>query len=108
MASIAKVTMVESVERSIRNAKHLRAVNTAAVNALRMLAVRMDRLADSEWEDEKGRLDNVTVPTFLKYCQALGLVEFAESAAPATSSRRAPVDELADFVARQGKPRRSG
>lgn len=61
----------------------LGAVDGAAVEAARILAEKIDQMRDlephvtedGELQDEKrGRsLDNVTLPTFLKYLDALGL-----------------------------------
>ena len=78
----AIVPNVESVtaatERAIKAAQHLTDLDAGAVAALRRLASLMDEL------DPK---DNVTIPTYLKYCEALKLtpasrgVEIAESKA---------------------------
>lgn len=38
-----------------------------------MLAGRIDFLNATGFVDENGKIDNVTLPTFLKYCQSLGL-----------------------------------
>lgn len=54
----------EATERSIKAATHLTDLDAGAVAALRRLAVAMDDL------DAK---DNVSIPTFLKYCEALKL-----------------------------------
>lgn len=64
--------VAEALERSLKNAD-LKAVNSAVVAAARVLAERIDYLAFSGFVDENGKLDNVSLPTFLKYCQSLGL-----------------------------------
>lgn len=61
-----------ALERSLKNAD-LKAVNSAVVAAARVLAERIDYLTFSGFVDENGKLDNVSLPTFLKYCQSLGL-----------------------------------
>lgn len=66
-------SMVNALERSLRNAKSLRAENAAVVAAARILAARIDSICETGFIDENGKLDNVSVPTFLKYCQSLGL-----------------------------------
>ena len=38
-----------------------------------MLAARIDSIRETGFIDEHGKLDNVSLPTFLKYCQSLGL-----------------------------------
>ena len=43
------------------------------VAAARVLAGRIDFLNATGFVDENGKIDNVTLPTFLKYCQSLGL-----------------------------------
>jgi hypothetical protein len=63
----------DATERSLKNAKHLRAINAGPVAALLALAQRIDVLIANQGSDESGRLDNVSIPTYLKYCQALGL-----------------------------------
>lgn len=57
-------TVPAATERAIKAAKHLTDLDAGAVAALRRLALLMDEL------DPK---DNVTIPTYLKYCDALRL-----------------------------------
>lgn len=64
--------VAEALERSLKNAD-LKAVNSAVVAAARVLAERIDYLTFSGFVDENGKLDNVSLPAFLKYCQSLGL-----------------------------------
>lgn len=66
-------SVADALERSLRNAKSLRAENAAVVAAARVLAARIDSVCETGFIDENGKLDNVSVPTFLKYCQSLGL-----------------------------------
>lgn len=49
--------------------------NAPAVATARVLADRIDELAANGFLDGNGKLDNVSVPTFLRYLVALGLVE---------------------------------
>lgn len=65
--------VAEALERSLKNADELKAVNSAVVAAARVLAGRIDFLNATGFVDENGKIDNVTLPTFLKYCQSLGL-----------------------------------
>ena len=58
-------SVVEATERSIKAATHLTDLDAGAVAALRALAVRIGT-ADPE-------KDNVTLPTYLKFCAALKL-----------------------------------
>lgn len=57
----------------IEERRWLKAVNSAVVAAARVLAGRIDFLNATGFVDENGKIDNVTLPTFLKYCQSLGL-----------------------------------
>ena len=57
--------IIAATERSIRAATHLTDLDAGAVAALRALAIRIGTT-----DPEK---DNVTLPTFLKYCEALKL-----------------------------------
>lgn len=65
--------VAEALERSLKNADGLKSVNSAVVAAARVLAGRIDFLNATGFVDENGKIDNVTLPTFLKYCQSLGL-----------------------------------
>lgn len=78
-------SVADALERSLRNAKSLRAENAAVVATARILAKRIDSICETGFIDENGKLDNVSVPTFLKYCQSLGLtlVEPAKVGCPA-------------------------
>jgi hypothetical protein len=48
-------------------------MDRGAVEALRGLAAQVDYLLASGGLREDGKLDNVSVPTYLKFCEALGL-----------------------------------
>lgn len=75
LGAVAKATEV-----SIKAAAHLGTLDTGAVEVLRHLARSIDAthqdLTNAVDDDPDGKsrsLDNVTVPTYLKYCEALGL-----------------------------------
>lgn len=62
----------EATEKALGAAIHLTDMDQGAVEVLR----RMARLIDSQSESgltPDGKLDNVTIPTYLKYCDALGM-----------------------------------
>lgn len=81
----ASTTVADATEVSIKAAQDdelLGPADEAAIAALRVLAKKLDHLGDVDAgvtadgelkEDRRPQLDNVTVPTFLKYCDALGL-----------------------------------
>ena len=99
-------TVSAALERSLRNAKGLKAVNAATVAAARVLAGRIDQLAETDFVDDNGKFDNVTVPTFLKYCQALGFTESQEAKKPETRaaavSTSGKVTALEDYMRKFG------
>lgn len=105
-------SMVDALERSLRNAKSLRAENAAVVAAARILANRIDSICETGFIDEHGKLDNVSLPTFLRYCQSLGLTvdvpaKVGRPAKPkAEAKRETPksdkVVQMADFMKRFG------
>ena len=105
-------SVADALERSLRNAKSLRAENAAVVAAARILANRIDSICETGFIDENGKLDNVSVPTFLKYCQSLGLtlVEPAKVGRPAKPKaeekqekpKSDKVVQMADFMKRFG------
>lgn len=62
----------------------------------RVLAKRIDAIADDGFIDENGKLDNVTIPTFLKYLQALGLTSSVVEKPSGKSKGKEP-DQLSTF-----------
>ena len=76
-------SIVDATEAAIKAATHLTVMDKGAVETLRFLAQKIDteetlRAMALQWaaEDEKRRppsLDNVSVPTYLKFCESLGL-----------------------------------
>lgn len=84
MTSFAQESVSDALERALRNAKHLRARDAATVAAARALAWKIDNwetLAEAaimESHEDGGRPkvpqnDNVSLASFLKYMDALGL-----------------------------------
>jgi hypothetical protein len=76
------MSVVADTEAAIAAATHLSDMDKGAVAALRVLAAKVDAMADQaagvsedgELHEEKRRpIDNVTLPTYLKYCESLGL-----------------------------------
>lgn len=90
-------TLSEALERSLRNARQLKAKDAATVAAARSLARRIDcwdelaKLALEQAGNKRAAVpqnDNTLLPTYLKYCDALGLTP--ESPPPAKSATSAP------------------
>ena len=87
----------EAALASAYEAGHLTDADQAAVQALRDLAVKIsaqDSYFDALLEDareRKGRppvQDNVSLPTFLKYCEALGLTPSSRAALAAKAAQK--------------------
>lgn len=69
--------VLEATEQSLGAAKHLTEMDAGAVQALRALASKIDDMTaprvDEYGEPTEAKFDNVTIPTYLKYCESLGL-----------------------------------
>ena len=104
MTSFAQESVSEALERSLRNAKHLRARDAAAAAAARALAWKIDNwetLAEAaimEATENGGKPkvpqnDNVSLASFLKYMDALGLTPTTvvlKAEAPASDEAEKP------------------
>jgi len=94
------VSVVDATELAIASADHLTDIDAGAVQALRALAVKIDTMHDyldalsEDYADHNLRPpspDNVTIPTYLKYCDALGLTPVSRGVvAPASARKAAP------------------
>ena len=65
------MTVVEATELSIE-AANLGDIDAGAVEMLRTLAQAADAI-DENGLSPAGKLDNVTIPTYLRYAESLGL-----------------------------------
>jgi len=92
MARFVEESVSDALERSIRNAKHLRAKDAAAVAAARKLARKIDAWdvivdwaiddADQAGDGARPKVpanDNTSLPTFLRFCESLGLTPAGRS-----------------------------
>ncbi|MGZ6836764.1 MAG: terminase small subunit [Blastococcus sp.] len=77
--------VVDATERAIKAAGHLTSMDAGAVQTLRLLAVKVDALEGGDLNAD-GKFDNVSIPTYLRYCEALGLT-------PAGRVKLGPVKE---------------
>lgn len=66
------MTVAEATEAAIEAATHLTDMDQGAVQMLRALAVAADAI-DENGLNPAGKLDNVTIPTYLRYAESLGL-----------------------------------
>ena len=78
------MSILEATEKAIKAAEHLTDEDSAAVEALRALArkidawdeivqMALDDAGDSGSRPKVPANDNTSLPTFLKYCESLGL-----------------------------------
>ncbi|MFC9966324.1 hypothetical protein ACFVH4_19015 [Nocardia ignorata] len=63
-----------------------------AVAVLRTLAKTLDKLLETGFVTESGKFDNVSMPTYLRYCESLGLTpagrrQMAPKEAPSAPSK---------------------
>lgn len=79
--------MAAATEASISAALHLADEDAGAVEALRTLARRIDEVGE--------RFDNVTLPTYLKFCESLGLTPAGRKSLG--DKREAPGGKLAQL-----------
>lgn len=112
-ARVGSVTLETSLAASVAAATHLTPADSAAIEAARALARKIDAwdvivdwalddAAESESRPKVPQNDNVSLASFLKYCAELGLTPAARSAASAGKSVEVK-DDLAAFKAkRQG------
>lgn len=66
------MSVAEATETAIDAADHLTDMDQGAVQMLRTLAAAADSI-DENGLNPAGKLDNVTIPTYLRYCESLGL-----------------------------------
>lgn len=85
-------------ERALKDATHLRVRDAAAVAAARVLARRIDIMDETGGLDENGKLDNVSIPTLLKYLGALGLVPPVAKASPGPASTASPAQQALNVM----------
>lgn len=73
------MSVEDATEVALGAAQHLTDADKGAVEALRVLARQVDYLAANGGLREDGKLDNVSVPTYLKFCESLGLTPAGRS-----------------------------
>ncbi len=104
MAEFAESSVIDALNASIAAATHLEAKHSAAVAAARSLAARIDAwdvivewalddAAETESRPKVPANDNTSLPTFLKYLDALQLVPPAERAKPGPTSTASPAQQ---------------
>lgn len=89
----------QALDDSIR-AANLAPELAATVATARVLADRIDTISRTNFIDESGKLDNVSIPTYLKYLSALGLTIEPKSKQATLSLKQ--TDELTSFMSDHG------
>jgi hypothetical protein len=72
MREVRYSTVAEATEAAIAAASHLTDMDQGAVQMLQALALAAD-LIDESGLNPAGKLDNVTIPTYLRYAESLDL-----------------------------------
>ena len=104
--------ILNATEVSIKAATHLSGVDAGAVETIRALALRIDLMDEyfKELVDQATERnlrppspDNVSIPTYLKYCESLGLTPAGRvKIAPAKSGGESGGGKLGKFRSIQG------
>lgn len=69
----AHEAVIDATERAIAAASHLTDMDAGAVATLRGLAGAIDYLLEHGGINAEGKFDNVSIPTYLRFCESLGL-----------------------------------
>lgn len=103
-----------ATDAAIAAASHLTPMDDGAVEALRAVARKIDtddavRGAFLAWNAGEGdrpwrplQLDNVSLPTYLKFCDALGLTPAGRASQAGKQPKTAPVGTLTALRSRRG------
>jgi len=110
-------SLVDATEAAIKAATHLTSADVAAVEALRLLARKIDAwdvivswALDDVADREGGRPlvpanDNVSISAYLKYCESLGLTPQGRVKLPTSSEEAKPVGKLGRNKAAVPRPK---
>ena len=100
------MSILEAVDKALEAADHLSDEDSGAIAALRALARKIDAwdtivewaLEDASESGSRPKVpanDNTSLPTFLKYCESLGLTPTGRKALGLDEAPTAdPIDEL--------------
>jgi hypothetical protein len=106
------MTVLEATEKSIAAADHLTDMDAGAVAALRVLAQKIDTEDAlramaleyaAEHEQKPPAVDNVSIPTYLKFCESLGLTPAGRKA---SMKKEAPSDDRSGVAKRRANAAR--
>lgn len=81
--------ILDATNKAIEAADHLTDMDAGAIEALRALAMKIDteqlinqiaiEYARENELKEPARIDNISIPTYLRYCESLGLTPVGRS-----------------------------
>jgi hypothetical protein len=114
MARFVEEGVAPALERSIKNAPHLRARHSAAVAAARALARKIDAwdqvvqwaLDDAAQDGGRPKVpanDNVSLASYLKYLDVLGLVPEEQTPAKGSTSTAKPPNQIEQMRKKLGR-----
>lgn len=100
-------SVAAATEASLADATHLTESDAGAVAMLRRLAKAADQVLQNGGLTESGNFDNVTVPTYLRYCEALALTPASRARLSVTGRQdRTGNGKLAEIRGLRGVPSR--
>lgn len=101
--------VLDALNEAVESARHLTPMDRPAVEAARALALKIDMadryfeaLADHAAEGKPPSQDNVSIPTFLKYCDALGLTPIGRTRADIEKAKGGAGGKLAQLQSLKG------
>lgn len=96
----------DATESAIEAATHLGPMDAGAVEMLRELAKAAD-LIDENGLNPAGKLDNVTIPTYLRFAESLGLTPAGRARLADQKPEASGGNKLGNLQAQAAKRRRS-
>jgi hypothetical protein len=101
-------SIYEATERAVQAARaELSDLDAGAVAVLLELARQIEVMADNGGLREDGKLDNVSIPTYLRFCESLGLTPAGRVKLGVEKPSAGPVGKLASLKAHADKRSRS-
>lgn len=88
MAYDVPTSVRQATEDAVNAAEHLTKMDAGAVATLLKLADQIDYLTEHGGMSEDGKFDNVSIPTYLRYAESLGLTPGGR-AKPGVGAKRA-------------------
>ena len=100
------MSVLEATQSAVDAAKHLTDLDAGAVAMLLRLAEAAD-LIDDDGLNPAGKLDNVTIPTYLRYAESLGLTPAGRARLADQKPEASGGNKLGNLQAQAAKRRRT-